>query len=107
MRDLQIPAVSTEYLYVPDVVAFDPSSPDAAVDVTTLPVDFAFVAPGVDPTDVDWVPGSWAPLATSPTARLLLGPTGIALSIGVVTVWMRVRGAVEAPARPVAKINVI
>lgn len=56
-------------------------------------VQFAFMAPGVSPGTSDWKTGSWT---TNPgpvyLAQCLVGPGagGVALAVGVWTVWVKV-----------------
>lgn len=100
---LSIPSVSTEYLYVPNIRAF---AGGVAVDPTTLPVQFAFVALGTTPAS--WVGGSWAPDAPTPTARVLIGTgTGAtAIARGAYDIWIRITGTTEVPTRKVGQITI-
>lgn len=62
-------------------------------------VEFAFTAPGVEPTDEDWHTAEWeAPAVTGCTARLLIGPDGgLDLGEGTWDLWVKVKGLVEKP----------
>lgn len=100
---LTLPAVSRERLYFPGVVAFAAGAPDAA-NVTTLPVQMAFVAQGVDPAETDWKAGAWFNNTT--TAYILIGPPGLILVVGQYEVWLRVLGASEQPERPLVLLTV-
>ena len=99
--DLNIPAESREYLYIPGIAAFHLASPDAAANPTTLPVEVAFPATGTPPTA--WLAAEWVGPAL---ARILLGPLGNALDPGVYDVWLRITGAVEEPQRRIARLSV-
>lgn len=99
----QIPRVSRELLYIRKVVAFDPHSPDASVDPTTLPVQCAFMLTG-RPTDADWHDAAWD---DATTVRILVGPDGgVVLARGSYRIWLRITGGVEEPERPVGTLDV-
>lgn len=95
------PSISREYVWVPVT-----AKGDDADQLTTLPVEMAFLADRAgEPTEDDWHAGDWAPTGT--VARCLLGPTlGVHLDAGTWWVWVRVTGAVERPARKAGPIKV-
>lgn len=104
-----MPVLSREYVYVP----VQPESEDLT-DVTSLPVFFAFLAEDAEPTDEDWVEGSWAPPASvqglheTYVARRLVGPdSGVVLAAGHWHVWLRIDAAVERPVRSVGVLVVV
>lgn len=87
---LKIPSISTEYLR---------TEVESVVDPTVYPVDWAFVAPGVEPGALDWVIGTWDPGAAVATARCLVGPEGdVTLADGKYRVWLRITADPETPA---------
>lgn len=98
-----VPLTSKEYVYVPNITAFLAGNEQA---VTTLPVDCAYVVGTANPIESDWVVVSWLAGATTPTVKILVGVGGnINPPIGTSVLWIRVRGAVERPQRPVDKIK--
>lgn len=99
-----IPAISKEYLLVPGITAFAATSPDAAVDPSTLPVYLALVTRGDTPGGSDWQSAEWA---DSATARLLLGPSGYEPGAGYWAVWVRITGTSEEPRRLVGYVTIV
>lgn len=82
-------SLSTDYLQVL-------LSPSDGSDPTYSNIEFAFTLetyPETQPTEDDWVTGSWA-MAPGPRywAQCLVGPEngGVALSIGLYQVWVKV-----------------
>jgi hypothetical protein len=103
--NIYLPVISTEYIYLPDVKAFDQTNGDA-VDPTRFNVQWAFVAPGTEPVDTDWYPGSWSP-GTANVIRCLVGPNGgKVLAKGDYDVWADIVGANENPKRRVGSLTI-
>lgn len=76
--------LTTEYVHVdvrPRTAGQDPTSGD---------VQLAFIIGAGNPSDDDWIDGSWEPDATAPyIARALIGPDGdTELAAGKYTVWL-------------------
>jgi len=85
--------LSREYLVTPVTVR----GVDASL-LTTLPVEFAFVAEDAQPAGGDWIAGDWEPVTNN--ARILIGPsTSAVLGAGTYSVWLRVTGAIIEPVR--------
>ena len=74
----------------------------ARYDPTSLPVEFAFVAEGVEPEEADWSPGGWRAVGEKPyVARILIGPgTNVVLADGKYRAWLRIVATPEVPVRP-------
>lgn len=71
-----------------------------AVDVSSAPVRFAFVAQGVTPAAADWHAGEWSP-QNPKIARIYVGPKGLPLPVGVYAVWVDIASATSGdPVRP-------
>lgn len=103
---IYLPRTSREMVYIPGVRAF--SSDSGEPDVTTLPVDVAIIPDTMLPEDSDWVEAEWTPAATSPTARILVGPGGTIDDLAPnvwLGIWLRVRGTVEEPERKVGSLK--
>lgn len=100
-----IPVTSREYLLIPDITA---TGTDGVEDPTTLTVEFAFLPAGLDPEESDWHAGGWQPDAATPTARILIGPDGVAAPPeGDYKVWLRITGTVERPTRIVGNLSIV
>lgn len=99
-----LPVSSRELVRVP-VTAF---SDGPVTSPTALPVDFALLPVGVAPVEANWIAGAWQAGASTPTAQILIGEAGtIVPAAGRYTLWLRVRGAVEQPERPVGAVRVV
>lgn len=70
----------------------------------------AFTAPDVDPSPGDWKGANWETDATTipPTysARCLVGPGAVVLTVGSWDVWVKVTDAPESPARRVGNLQI-
>lgn len=95
---------SSEFVYGPIVRAFRDGD---EADPTTLPVEVALLEVGTLPVEADWTASDWAPNATTPTVRTLIGPGGIALDPGDYTLFVRVTGAVERPEHAIGRVRII
>lgn len=108
MADLEISALSLEYVKVPVNAIVD----GAPYDPTTATVKLAFKPLGVAPQAGDWQTGSWetASGGTSSArywARCLVGPGGtITLPVGQYVVWVQVN-AVAAGEEPVLEAGTL
>jgi hypothetical protein len=96
-----IPDISREYVYVPVR-----ATGDDAAQLTTLPVEMAFMTGSAEPDTGDWETAEWDDSASTPTARILVGPTAVVLAEGTYRVWVRVTGAVEAPVRSAGRLKI-
>jgi hypothetical protein len=96
-----------EWLYLPDIHAFDEHSGETA-DPTTLRILFALAAAGAKPEDADYKPGEWVEGAASPTGRVLLGAAGVLVTPapGVWDVYCEVQGTAEQPRHKVGQLVV-
>lgn len=99
---IAISSLSTEYLYVTVTAPADP---------TGSTIQFAIVAPGVEPSS--WTSGAWHTAATSSTrgytatAKILVGPAGsIVTSDGSWRVWVKVSASPDVPVRDVGQLVV-
>lgn len=101
---LQSP-LSTEYVRVA-VAASDGSSP---INVTSDPVALAFVSAGVQPVSGDFHTGSWETVGSTNYARLLVGPGGgaITLGLGLYDVYVKITDNPEAPVRKSGAIAIL
>lgn len=83
---------------------------EVATDVspTGFPVEFAFAAPGTDPTG--WVPGGWETDPGPPVrwrARVLVGPAGVTNpGPGRWRIWLRITAAPEVVVMAVETLEV-
>lgn len=99
-----LPVSSRERVTV-EITAFSDNGP---TDPTSLAVDFALLPVGDSPAVGDWRSGAWVTGTATPTASLLIGPGGvIAPAAGRYTLWMRVRGVVEQPERPIGAVRIV
>jgi hypothetical protein len=98
---LAISALSTQYVQVP-VTNTEGINPISDV------VQFAFIGPYATTTQAAdypptvstvWTNGSWLSGATTPTAQILVGPSGGAITLGVGSyqVWLKVEDSPETP----------
>jgi len=104
----KIAASSTEFLIINGIKPFDPDSPDALVDITTLDVFVAVVehvVPLVEPESGDWVAAEWV---NPRKVRIKIGPDGGAITRteGEYDVWLRIDGTAESPKRKVGMLAV-
>lgn len=93
IADLTVPAASTQYLKVPISATvnggvFNPSADN---------VSFAFPRPGVAPST--WFSGSWETVSGTYYARVLIGPTGgvVTLGVGLYNVFVKISDNPESP----------
>lgn len=64
----------------------------------TEQVKIAFTAPDAEPGEGDWHEGEWGnPTPRGCPARILVGPDGVELGVGMWAMWVQVIGAVEKP----------
>jgi hypothetical protein len=89
---MRISVLSKEYITIPVT---------ADEVVTDDPVAFSFTAPGVQPTV--WTSGDWTP---DGRARVLVGPSVLPLTVGLLDVWIKVTDSPEVPVRKVGQISV-
>jgi hypothetical protein len=74
-------------------------------DPTAGTVQFAFTAPGLNPSS--WVTGAWESASGNYYATCLVGPSGATtLAPGEYQVWMKVSAAPESPVRLVGTITI-
>lgn len=103
----QIPVVTREYYRVPVTITVA----GVAIDPTSLTVEFALTATGVDPVDADWKAGTWETIPGAPStylARAFVGDntTDFPLTVSVTNdLWWRVTDSPERPARLVAQLQ--
>ena len=98
---LAISALSTQYVQVP-VTNTEGISPINDV------VQFAFIGPYATTTQAadypptaatTWITGSWLSGATTPTAQILVGPSGgaVTLVVGSYQVYIKITDSPEVP----------
>lgn len=77
-------------------------------DPTGLPVDAALMLGKAHPTEADWALVRWSSTSLTPVVEVLVGPEGdVSASVsGTHTLWCRIRGAMEQPARPIGPIKI-
>lgn len=65
-------------------------------------VEIAFKAPGTSPGPGDWHTGAWDTSCgdCSPLAEILVGGSGVVLTVGTYVPWVRVTVAPEVAVRP-------
>ena len=97
MATLKMSELSTEYVRVS--VATNPPT-----DPTTDDVSLAFLEAGTEPTDPDWIAGTWETVSGTYYARVLVGPDGHALDVGSYIVWLKVVDNPEEPVRKAGKL---
>ena len=77
---------SLEYVKIP--VTTPPG-----ITISSQVVEIAVVAQTGRPGALDWRTGSWE----DNTARILIGPTALALTAGTYNVWVRITDSPEKP----------
>lgn len=108
MSHYEIASPTKEYIRV----AVSATEAGADVDVSALPVSFAFTAIGAEPAS--WTGGAWETDATTDPdtyyARILVSGTGggggVELADGRYDVWVKVTDNPEVPARRVGRLIV-
>ena len=93
------PVLSTEYVRVPiaareNGVEVNPTSDAVYLALTT----------GDEPASGDWHVGSWETDDSTYYARLLVGPSSLALAAGVWIVWVKVTDSPEIPVRKAGRL---
>lgn len=81
----------------------------APLDPTVSPVYVAVMTTKASPTSSDLHAGSWETAGTETYARLLVGPSGGAVSLsaaGVAYVWWKVSDSLETPVVFAGTVNV-
>src|SRR6266566_2068097 len=103
-----ISSLSKEYV----LVRVDFTVAGVATDPTGDTVQLAFLASGTDPTNPDWITGSWesdVTVAGHPIryARALVGPGATALAKGSYVTWVKVGDSPEIPVKQAVLLQVV
>lgn len=99
MHIIRISSTSLEYVKA-RVSATNAGVP---VDMSSLPVAFAFPAPGTDPST--WYSGTWETVDGAYYARCLIGTGGVvALTNGPYDVYVKITATPEVPVKLVGTL---
>lgn len=101
--DVNLSALSTEYVQVPVSIIASGTPVDPTADV----VQFAFMKSGRPDVD-DWVDGSWDSAPGGYLAQCLVGPDAgaVTLAPGTYQIWLKVFDAPEVPVRVVGLLAI-
>jgi hypothetical protein len=100
-------ALSTQYVQVPIDTTFNGTPYNPTADAVAMA--FMPSPPGAAPGTSDWKTGRWATLApASWAARCLVGPAtgGVALAVGVYTIWVQITDNPEIPTASVGLLQI-
>ena len=98
---ISLSVLSTEYVRVPIAATVN----NAPYNPTNDVVQFAFTTGG-DPVAGDWHAGVWDSGNAPYVAQCLVGPGGVALTVGTWVIWVKITDNPEIPVRQVGQLAI-
>jgi hypothetical protein len=98
----EVSVLSSEYLETPVSSTLD----GRPLDVTDGTIEYAFLADDDNPSELDWHDGEWDTTEAPYIGRILIGPEGVALAVGLYTIWVRITLAPQAVVEPTGLLEI-